>query len=287
MLDGRAHALLELAAVEQAGQRVVAREVGQPRRVLALAAHVLHDEHGADGARRAIADRRDAVVDRDRFGAAAQQHDVAFRFDRAAFAQRARDRIGDRRAGRFVDDGEHLRDRALARFGQRPAGEPLGDRIHELDAARRVDGDDRVGDRRERHLRALLLLEQQRFRLPALPDVRQRADEALFARASASCRSRRCAEQSRAMSRLRGRRRSRSRSAGRRAAAARAEGSDGSSRKSVSAIATSTTTMQMNGQIVVNNGCTRTRARCGSASARRAEFREFVDVARVHNVDGT
>ena len=68
------------------------------------------------------------------------------------------------------------------RFGQRPAGEPLGDGIHELDAARRVDGDDRVGDRRERDLRALLLLEQQRFRLPALVDVRQRADEALLAR---------------------------------------------------------------------------------------------------------
>ena len=219
MLDGRAHALLELAAVEQAGQRVVAREIRQPRRVLALAAHVLHDEHGADDARRAIADRRDAVVDRDRFGAAAQQHDVALRLDRAAFAQRARDRIGDRRAGGFVDDGEHLGDGALTRFGQWPSREPLGDRIHELDAARRVDGDDRVGDRRERHLRALLLLEQQCLGLPALLDVRQRADEALLARRQRILQVLALAEEPRAASRRRAPRHSRWRRAARRAAA--------------------------------------------------------------------
>ena len=48
MLDDRAYPLLEFAPVQEARQRIVAREIRKPRRILALAAHVLDDEHGAD-----------------------------------------------------------------------------------------------------------------------------------------------------------------------------------------------------------------------------------------------
>ena len=54
-----AHAPLEFAPVEQAGQRVVAREMRKPRRVLAFAAHVVEHEHDADDA--AAHDRESAL----------------------------------------------------------------------------------------------------------------------------------------------------------------------------------------------------------------------------------
>src|SRR6185312_12197713 len=48
-------------------------------------------------------------------------------------------------------------------------------RIHVLDATRRIDSDDGVGDRRQRHLRALLLLERLRFGALAIGNVGERA----------------------------------------------------------------------------------------------------------------
>jgi len=82
---------------------------------------------------------------------------------------------------RALTDGEDLGCRPLSRFLERPAGESFGDRVHEFDAPRRIDGHDRIGNRRKRHLRPLLLLEQQRLRLLALFNVGERAHEALLA----------------------------------------------------------------------------------------------------------
>ena len=61
------------------------------------------------------------------------------------------------------------------RFLVRIAGQPLGDGIDVFDVARSVDRDDGVGDRRERHLRALFFLQRLRFRSLAVRHVGERS----------------------------------------------------------------------------------------------------------------
>ena len=93
--------------------------------------------------------------------------------------ERAGDRIGHLDAGRFVLHAEHRRQRHAARFVVAPAGQPLGNGVHEFDAAGRVDGDHGIGDRRERHLRAFLLLQRLRLGLLAVRNIRKRAGHSL------------------------------------------------------------------------------------------------------------
>ena len=120
---------LELAAVEEAGQRIVAREMRESRRVLALAAHVVKDEHGADDLARPVANRRDAVIDRHRRVAAPAQDDVAVRLHYAAVAQRTGDGIGNLDPGAFIHYGKHRRHgtpRGRPRCASRSAVPPRG-----------------------------------------------------------------------------------------------------------------------------------------------------------------
>ena len=73
-------------------------------------------------------------------------------------AQAALDGVGQRLAGRLVDDVEDPGHRLAAGLGDGPAGQPLGDRVQVVDDARGVGADDAVADRGEGHLRELLLL---------------------------------------------------------------------------------------------------------------------------------
>jgi hypothetical protein len=165
--------------VEKPGERIVAREVRQPGGVLALAAHVVKHEHRTDDVRRTVANRSNAVVDRDGCVVATTQDNVAFRLDDAPLAQRAFDRIGDLHSGVLVAHGEGERQHAAARASIVPARQAFGHRIHELDLAGHVDGDDSVRNRCQRDLSAFLLLEDLRFRMLALGDVRQRPRHSL------------------------------------------------------------------------------------------------------------
>ena len=55
-----------------------------------------------------------------------------------------------------------------------PSGQAFRHRVQEFDAARRVDGDHRIGNRGERDLCSFLFLEDLRFGLLAIRDVGQR-----------------------------------------------------------------------------------------------------------------
>ena len=148
----------------------------EPRRVLALAAHVVEHEHDADDAPGAVADRRGGVVDRDRSVVAARAARRCRPSESCAPSTHAR-ATGSAIAiaGRFVLHREHRRQRNAVSFVVAPARQSLGNGVHVLDVARRVDGDHRIGDRRERHLRALLLLQRLRFGALAIRDVGERA----------------------------------------------------------------------------------------------------------------
>ena len=100
-------AILELAAVDEAGQRVVARLIGQRALQPAFLAHVVEHHDGADEPAAAVADRRRGVLDRDLLAAAVDEHDCSAIVDHAPFAQAAR-RPGSSNgcARRLVDEAE-------------------------------------------------------------------------------------------------------------------------------------------------------------------------------------
>jgi hypothetical protein len=97
-LQGVVEAALELASVDEPGQRIVARLVGERALQTPLLAHIVEDHHHADRVAAAIADRCGGVLDRDLDTAAIDQHGVLEHLDHAAFAQATLDGIRERLA---------------------------------------------------------------------------------------------------------------------------------------------------------------------------------------------
>ena len=182
-------ALFELAPIDEPRQRIVAREIREPAVQLPLLAHVVEHHHGADDLAVAVLDRRRRVLNRDRRAVARDEHDVVGERDDAAFLQAARDGVRDGFAGRLVAQADDRLDRRALRFARLPPRELLGDGVQVLDVAARIGRHDRVADRLQRHLRALLLVEQRALGGLALRDVGDRAFE--VQRAAVGRRSRR------------------------------------------------------------------------------------------------
>ncbi len=167
-------ARLELAAIDQAGQRVVARLVDKRPLQPSLLADVVENHHDADQSTAAVTDRGRRVLDRDLDAAAVDQERLLDHLHHAPLAEAAHDRVLDRQARRLTDQVEYVADRTAGRFGRVPAGELLGDRVQVLDAPFGIGGDDRVADRLERDLRLLLFLEKLDLGLLAHRDVGNR-----------------------------------------------------------------------------------------------------------------
>ena len=151
-------ALLELAAVDQAGERVVAGEIDHLALHAAELGDVLEHQDAAGGAPLAVLDRRDGVADGELPAVAPHQHRVAGVLDHPPLGEAALDGVGERLAGPLVDDVEDAGHRLAAGLVGAPAGQPLGDRVEVVDEAGGVGADDAVADRGEGHLGELLLL---------------------------------------------------------------------------------------------------------------------------------
>ena len=162
--ERQSQAMLELPPVDESGQRVVARLVGELRGELALAPDIVEHQHDTGDRSRAVADRRSRLVDRDLNPVAPQQHDVGGRAHGRVLAQHARDRVGDGPARRFIEHRADGRQRQAARLAQLPSGQRLGHRIQVLDAPVDVGRDHRIGDRLQRDLRALLFGDRSALR---------------------------------------------------------------------------------------------------------------------------
>jgi hypothetical protein len=104
------------------------------------------------------------------------QHGVIGESHHGAALQHLLDRILDRAPSPLVDDVEHLFAVAADGVPHRPAGEVLGHRIHELDVAVDVGGDDGVADALERPLVTLALLGQRLLGSPLLGLVVEHED---------------------------------------------------------------------------------------------------------------
>ena len=174
-LQRRRQPFLELAPVDQARQRIVAREVRELAVQLPLLAHVVKHHDRTDHVAAAILDRRRRILNGHDLAVTPRQDDVVRERHDAAFLQAAQDRILDELAGRLVRELDDVLDRFALRFAALPARELLGHRVQVIDQAVRIRGDDRIADRLQRHLRPLFLVEQRALGGLALRDVRDRS----------------------------------------------------------------------------------------------------------------
>ena len=159
-------AMLELAAVGKAGERVVTRLMRQLRREAAVVGDVVEHEHRADDRAVAIADRRGGRVDVDGRAVTPHEDRVAAPLDRRCLAQQRRHRVDADAAPpvRVLDEsGTPLPSGSPIAVVAAPAGQRLRRRIQGLDAAVEVGGDHALRDRPERDLRAIALGEQLRL----------------------------------------------------------------------------------------------------------------------------
>ncbi len=145
---------------------------------LAQLGDVLEGEHGADGPALAVDDRRGRIAHRDRVAVARLQHPLARELDVAPLGETPRHRVEQHGVGVGVDDLEDVAQVLAVGLVDRPAGQPLGGRVHVVDHAAHVGADDAVADRGERDLGALLLLEQRLLGELAVGDVDRDAEQA-------------------------------------------------------------------------------------------------------------
>ncbi len=75
----------------------------------------------------------------------------------------------------LVDDRHDLGNGLVARAADIPPGQVLGDRVDVIDTPVRISGDHAIADGLQRHLGALLFLEDPRFGALAIGDVGNRA----------------------------------------------------------------------------------------------------------------
>ena len=147
---------LELAPVDEAGQRVVAREVDHLALHAAQLSDVLEDQDGADQLALPVADGSRRVAHGEFPPVEADEESVPGRFDDAPLLEAALDRIGEGPPGHLVDDLEDLGDRRPAGALGGPAGQPLGHRVDVVDEAVGIAPYHPVPDRGEGDLGALL-----------------------------------------------------------------------------------------------------------------------------------
>ncbi len=141
---------LELAAVHQAGERVVGRLVGELPRDGARMGHVPGDDRRPDDRSGRIADRRRGEVERAAFLPRGRvQHSFAGATGCPA-AQAPGDRALQRLTARFAGERQHLAQRSAARRIPGPPRKRLGGAVHEVDVAVGVGRENGVRDRVER-----------------------------------------------------------------------------------------------------------------------------------------
>src|SRR6185312_13097711 len=157
-VEAELETLLELPAVDQAGERVVAGEVDHLPLQAPELGDVLEDEDAAGGVALAVLNRSHGIAQGELLAVAAHQHRVAAVLGDPPLEEAALDGVVQRLAGRLVDDVENQGHGLAAGFLQSPAGETLGHGVEVVDHAQAVGTDDAVTDRGEGHLRQLLLL---------------------------------------------------------------------------------------------------------------------------------
>ena len=174
-LHGLMQPVVEFATVDEPGERIVTRLVGERALQAAFLGDVVKHDHRTDDLADAIANRRGRILDRQRLAVAAREHALFARAHLFAGTQSDEQRILERRPRRLVNDAEHIADGTPACFVDRPARENARNRVQVVDAAgciRRYHG---IADRLQRNLGTFLFGEDRLLGLLALGDVGDRA----------------------------------------------------------------------------------------------------------------
>ena len=169
--DRAGKVVMQLAAVGQAGQRIVLGEVDQLQRQRARFADIVEHQHAADHVAGVVMDRRGGILHR-RVEAVpvAQQGAPGEIHDGVVFDRRAQ-RVVDRPPVAGIEQLEHFLDRPPPRLRVVPAGHRLGDGVERADAQFRVGGDHGVADRSQGDLGQLAFAVQRILERLARGDV--------------------------------------------------------------------------------------------------------------------
>ncbi|OGI41715.1 MAG: hypothetical protein A2150_01870 [Candidatus Muproteobacteria bacterium RBG_16_64_11] len=160
-IDGCLQALLELAPVEQAGERVVRGLMGDFTPEGAYLGDVAEYQHRAENPAGRTANRRGRELDGVFATAATGEQEVGGAADNLATGERARHRVVHRRARGVVDDGKDFHQPPAVGVVRGPAGQPFGDRVQVLHAPGAVGADDAIAHGVQRGERAFLFLMQR------------------------------------------------------------------------------------------------------------------------------
>jgi len=151
LLERFLQAPLELAAVDEAGQGVVARLVGHLARQAAQVGHVANRDHRARELAGRVAQRRHAELDRAlAFPVARDDHAATAHVHAAAGGQALAHRVAEGLAVALLDEIDDLEQRAAVRIRRGLADERLGRAVHVHDATLQVGGDHSLAERVER-----------------------------------------------------------------------------------------------------------------------------------------
>ncbi len=126
--------------------------------------HVAEDQHRPDGRSRIVPDRCGAVVDRPLFPVPGNENRVVRHPNHSPLPQGSDGGVLDWLPSSFVDDLEDLGQRSPDGLVLRPAGQGLGDAVHECHAGLHIGADHRVADARQRNSQPLRPLAQLVFR---------------------------------------------------------------------------------------------------------------------------
>jgi len=177
-LQGQVEPAFEFAAVDEAGERIVAGLIGQLGDVLAFAADIVEHQDDAGNFSAARTDGCRGLHDGNFGTVIAHQQNGRGCLDRAFFAQHHFDRVRRELAAAFVDHAQDRLHRQPSCRSRRPPGELLRNRIEVFHPAVGIGGDDAVGYGLKGDERALLLGKEVGGGLPAIGHVRDRARHA-------------------------------------------------------------------------------------------------------------
>src|SRR5882757_4177253 len=132
--DRRMQAIVEFAAIDEPGEGVVTRLIGERPFEAAFLRDVVENDDGADDQALPVADGSRRLLNSDFLAGPRDENGMIHRGARLAAAERADQRVFDRLAGDLVHEIQHIADGPAARLREAPRREALGHRIDVLDA---------------------------------------------------------------------------------------------------------------------------------------------------------
>ena len=165
---------LELLAVDQPGQGIVGRLMGQLTRQPTIGGDIAKGQHGTNDVPFSIADRCHRVLHRDFAAVTPTQlrHAARLPAERLPIApQHGADRVKQTLAGDFIEQAIDLVEGPVAGLLLAPAGQLFSDRVEVAHPRIGPGGNHAVANRGQRDLRQHLLLKQLLLDAPALGDI--------------------------------------------------------------------------------------------------------------------